>query len=142
MSNILKFIVSLAVALVIMLAVRAYAFTVCSVVTDDFQPEFRMGERVIVNRLQRSHIGRGDLVVFGDSALSLSRVAACSGDTISIGGQYFEVESFCRPGCDCLSCKTYLLVSGHDSLFVSGSAIMGKAYPLYFGARRKAEHVR
>ena len=108
MLNALKFIVSLAVAIV-----------------------------VFVNRLSRGNVKRGDLIVYGDSTLSISRVAAMGGDTIEVGGESFVINNYCSDGCDCGACRNYLLVSGNDSAIISGNDIVGKAYTLKF--RLKSE---
>ena len=130
MLNALKFIVSLAVAIVLMLIVRAYAFTICTTTSDNLIPGLRRGDKVFVNRLQKSSVGRGDLVVFGDSVLSISRVVAVGGDTIEIGGESFIVTDHCSDGCGCGACRNYLLASDADSVIVTGNEIVGKAYPL------------
>jgi signal peptidase I len=46
-----KFILALLFAILVMLAVRAWAFTIFSVPDSSYAPEFRKGDRWIVNRL-------------------------------------------------------------------------------------------
>ena len=130
MLNALKFIVSLAVAIVVMLIIRAYAFTICTASADNLVPGLNRGDKVFVNRLSRGNVKRGDLIVYGDSTLSISRVAA-------MGGESFVINNYCSDGCDCGACRNYLLVSGNDSAIISGNDIVGKAYTLKF--RLKSE---
>ena len=132
MLNALKFIVSLAVAIVVMLIIRAYAFTICTASADNLVPGLNRGDKVFVNRLSRGNVKRGDLIVYGDSTLSISRVAAMGGDTIEVGGESFVINNYCSDGCDCGACRNYLLVSGNDSAIISGNDIVGKAYTLKF----------
>ena len=132
MLNALKFIVSLAVAIVVMLIIRAYAFTNCTASADNLVPGLNRGDKVFVNRLLRGSVGRGDLIVYGDSVLSISRVAAMGGDTIEVGGDRFVINDHCGEGCDCGACRSYLLVGGNDSVIIAGSDIIGKAYTLKF----------
>ena len=132
MHNVLKFIVALAVAIVVMLVIRAYVFTFCTVTTDNMQPSLHRGDKVIVNRLQRHSIDRGDLVVYGDSAFGISRVAAVGGDTIMVGGDKFVITDHCTGECSCVDCRSYLIVAGNDSAVISGKYIVGKAYPVAF----------
>ena len=142
MLNALKFIVSLAVAIVVMLIVRAYAFTICTVSTDSLMPSLKRGEKVFVNRLSKNNIHLGDLVVYGDSTLGISRVAAMNGDTISVGDDQYVINNHCTGGCTCGHCRNYLLVSGNDSAFISGNDIIGKAYALSLRLRGKQEDGR
>ena len=130
MLNALKFIVSLAIAIVVMLIIRAYAFTICTASADNLVPGLNRGDKVFVNRLSRGSVDRGDLIVYGDSTLSISRVAAMGGDTIEVGGESFVINDHCSDACDCGACRSYLLVSGSDSIIISGNDIVGKAYTL------------
>ena len=63
MKQALKFLVALCVAIVILFAVRAYAFTIYTVPAD-LASVLRKGDRVLVNRMARDSFSRGDLVVF------------------------------------------------------------------------------
>ena len=138
MHNTLKFIISLAVAIVLMLIVRAYAFTICTVATDSLKPELKRGDKMIVNRLVRKNIKKNDLVVYGDSVFGISRVAAVGGDTIRVGEENFTIDDNCSNDCDCGACHTYLLTAGNDSVLISGKEIIGKAYPLTFRRTKRS----
>ena len=63
MKQALKFLVALCVAIVILFAVRAYAFTIYTVPAD-LASVLRKGDRVLVNRMARDSFSRGDLDVF------------------------------------------------------------------------------
>ena len=83
MRNTLKFLLVLAVSLLLMMAFRALAFTVYKVEGSGLEPEFSAGDRVLVNRwsyglrtggggpfsygrLCRQPVERGDLVAYED----------------------------------------------------------------------------
>ena len=77
-----KFIIALALALLLMLGFRAIVFTICTVEGDALSPLFCKGDRVLVNRwsyglrvgsddgligytrIGRSSVSRGDIVAF------------------------------------------------------------------------------
>jgi signal peptidase I len=108
----LRFLLALAAALLIMLAIRAFAFTICTVEGEGLSPLFCSGDRVLVNRwsyglrvgsdeglfgytrIARQPVERGDIVAFtvpGDTAtlpfgfrtgILLARCKAVPGDTV------------------------------------------------------------
>ncbi len=103
-----KFVLTLVAAVVLTMAFRALAFTVCTVRGSALRPEFISGDRLLVNRwsyglrtgrmgglfrygrICRSAIQRGDIVAFDSPADSLSgvfvaRCRAVPGDTLDIG---------------------------------------------------------
>ena len=103
MRSTFKFIVALAVALVVMLAFRALVMTVCTVDGKGLEPVFQAGDHVVVNRwsyglrtgkkgglfdygrICRQEIKKGDFIAFEDSVgkVLICRCAALPGDTIA-----------------------------------------------------------
>ena len=73
MKQALKFLVALCVAIVILFAVRAYAFTIYTVPAD-LASVLRKGDRVLVNRMARDSFSRGDLVVFQRQGAHVGRI--------------------------------------------------------------------
>ena len=108
MANWLKYGISLALAMVLMLAFRTLVMSVHGVTGDGLAPLYQNGDRVLVNRcshglriegngllpysrLMRRPVRRGDIVAFsapGDSlgGLMIARCAAVPGDTILTAG--------------------------------------------------------
>jgi signal peptidase I len=104
MANWLKYLIAIALALLLMLAVRALAFSIHTVNGNALNPLFKNGDHLLVNRcsyglrieghgllpysrLMRSPVKRGDIVAFSvpnDSikGLMIARCAAVPGDTI------------------------------------------------------------
>ncbi|RHC79127.1 hypothetical protein DW830_01520 [Prevotella sp. AM34-19LB] len=86
-------------SLLLVWAVRTYAFTVFTVPAGGLPPQLKAGNRVIVNRIDCDFFNRGDVVVFTDSvtyqrrnqrrkivaeAYFIGRVEKQPGDTIRI----------------------------------------------------------
>lgn len=130
MRNALKFILALIVALALMLAVRAFVFTVYTVPAD-LSKDFRKGDRVMVNRLLRTHFDRGDVVIFGDSISLLGRIKAVPGDTLSIGRDRYLIPYRCCDRCPCPDCHFYLVKTDTAELLVHHFQIRGKAFRLF-----------
>ena len=101
MHSTLKFLGALIVALILMLAFRALAFTIYTMPCEGFEPTFLQGDRVMVNRwsyglrtggeglfayarILRRPVGRGDLVAIDDSLghVIICRCTAVPGDSI------------------------------------------------------------
>ena len=76
-----------------MLFIRAYMFTVFTVNGTDIRPELQNGDRVLVNRLSRADLRRGEYVVFGDSTYYAGRIVLVPGDTIVCRGSKYVVKS-------------------------------------------------
>lgn len=116
MRGLLKFIVSLTVAFLVMLLVRALAFTVCTINGEGQHPVLRKGDRILVNRwayglrtgdgrlfsygrLLRQPVEKGDLVAFEnptdstDSSIFICRCTALPGDTVQVNGMPVRVPS-------------------------------------------------
>ena len=101
----LRFLMALAVTVVLMLFFRATALTVCTIEGPAFEPLLQQGDRIVVNRwsyglrtgsgeglfgyarLWQQPIERGDIVVFEDAGKAhggkmLARCKALPGDTL------------------------------------------------------------
>ena len=103
MRSTLKFLLALAVSLLVMLAFRALVFTVYAVNGTALEPDFKAGDRVLVNRWSYGlrtggeglfDYGRicrqmpkvGDIVAFEDStgAVMIGQCKALPGDTVRL----------------------------------------------------------
>ena len=62
-----KFLIALGLSLVLVWAVRTYAFTVFTVPAGGLPPHLEEGNRVIVNRIGCDFFNRGEIVVYADS---------------------------------------------------------------------------
>lgn len=104
----LRFLLALAAALLIMLAIRAFAFTICTVEGEGLSPLFCSGDRVLVNRwsyglrvgsdeglfgytrIARQPVERGDIVAFENprntSEVLIARCKAVPGDMVTTDG--------------------------------------------------------
>ncbi|WP_262502689.1 MULTISPECIES: signal peptidase I [Prevotellaceae] len=122
---------SIALCISIMLFIRAYMFTVFTVNGTDIRPELRNGDRVLVNRLSRADLRRGEYVVFGDSAYYAGRIVLVPGDTIVCRGSKYVIPTRCCKICDCKECRCYLITTGNTKLLVRHSKIIGRAYRIF-----------
>ena len=62
-----EFLIALGLSLLLVWAVRTYAFTVCTVPAGGLPPHLEEGNRVIVNRIGCDFFNRGEIVVYADS---------------------------------------------------------------------------
>ena len=62
-----KFLIALGLSLLLVWAVRTYAFTVFTVPAGGLPPHLEEGYRVIVNRIGCDFFNRGEIVVYADS---------------------------------------------------------------------------
>ena len=62
-----EFLIALGVSLLLVWAVRTYAFTVFTVPAGGLPPHLEEGNRVIVNRIGCDFFNRGEIVVYADS---------------------------------------------------------------------------
>ena len=62
-----KFLIALGLSLLLVWAVRTYAFTVFTVPVGGLPPHLEEGNRVIVNRIGCDFFNRGEIVVYADS---------------------------------------------------------------------------
>ena len=65
-----KFLIALGLSLLLVWAVRTYAFTVFTVPAGGLPPQLKAGNRVIVNRIDCDFFNRGEVVVFRDSVFT------------------------------------------------------------------------
>ena len=113
MRDLLKFLGSIAAAVIAVTLIKAFAFMVCSVDGPGLEPYFAAGDRVLINRwsyglrtgrpqslfdygrICRQPVRRGDLIAFEDSVGStlICRCTALPGDSVTINGQKIVVPS-------------------------------------------------
>ena len=101
-----KFLIALGLSLLLVWAVRTFAFTVFTVPAGGLPPQLKAGNRVIVNRIDCDFFNRGDVVVFRDSvtyqrrnqrrkivaeAYFIGRVEKLPGDTILVDTASFII---------------------------------------------------
>ena len=129
MKNALKFILALTVMLLVMLAVRAWAFTIYQVTTSDLHPEVRKGDRMIVNRLGCTY-DKGKYVVFGKKEAFIGKVLAVPGDTVSISGKDYLLPTRC-PLCNSNHHRYYMVSVGKQEMLIHQADIIGTAHRLW-----------
>ena len=123
-------------------AVRTYAFTVFTVPAGGLPPQLKAGNRVIVNRIDCDFFNRGDVVVFRDSvtyqrrkivaeAYFIGRVEKQPGDTIRIDTVQYIIPTVCCKRCGCKDCRFYLLKTPTGQQVVHKHQMIGKAYKLF-----------
>jgi signal peptidase I len=137
MKQVLKFAAALCVALVLVMGVRAVAFSLCRV-PSDIGRELRRGDRVWVNKLARTaNFSRGDIVVFDTSGTppcislynrdeAIGCVVAVPGDTITVAGRRYRIPYRCCDRCGCDDCRLYLVDTGHGCRLVHKHQIVGR----------------
>ncbi|MGI6242195.1 MAG: S26 family signal peptidase [Prevotella sp.] len=130
MKQALKALSALGIALIIVFAVRAYAFTVYTVPMDVSQTLTR-GDRVLVNRLSRVEFRRGEMIVFRNSGDIIGRVEAVPGDTVKLGLLYYLIPQTCCPRCRCNDCKLYMVNVGQKRMLVYRHQVIGRATKLF-----------
>ena len=129
MKNALKFFLALTVMLLLMLAVRAWAFTIYRVNTSDFRPDLFSGDRVLVNRLKCAY-EKGDFIVFGADSCLIGKVKATPGDTVAIEGKQYMLPTQC-PLCGNSKHRYYIISVGHRQTLIHQSDIVGTAYRVW-----------
>ena len=115
--------------LLLMLAVRAWAFTIYRVNTSDFRPDLFSGDRVLVNRLKCAY-EKGDFIVFGADSCLIGKVTATPGDTVAIEGQQYMLPTKC-PLCGNSKHCSYIISVGHRQTLIHQSDIVGTAYRVW-----------
>nr|WP_293506858.1 signal peptidase I [Prevotella sp.] len=137
-----KFLIALGLSLLLVWAVRTYAFTVFTVPAGGLPPQLKAGNRVIVNRIDCDFFNRGDVVVFRDSvtyqrrkivaeAYFIGRVEKQPGDTIRIDTVQYIIPTVCCKRCGCKDCRFYLLKTPTGQQLVHKHQMIGKAYKLF-----------
>ena len=141
-------------SLLLVWAVRTYAFTVFTVPAGGLPPHLEEGNRVIVNRIDCDFFNRGEVVVYADSvALPLrnqssnqgrnplrkrviveyfiGRIEKHPGDTLRIGKASYIIPTECCKRCGCKDCRFYLLKTPAGEQLVHKHQMIGKAYKLF-----------
>lgn len=133
-------------SLLLVWAVRTYAFTVFTVPAGGLPPHLEEGNRVIVNRIDCDFFNRGEIVVYADSvALPLrnqrrknvfmvyfiGRIDKLPGDTLRIGKASYIIPTVCCKRCGCKDCRFYLLKTPAGEQLVHKHQMIGKAYKLF-----------
>ena len=137
-----KFLIALGLSLLLVWAVRTYAFTVFTVPAGGLPPQLQAGNRVIVNRIDCDFFNRGDVVVFRDSvtyqrrkivaeAYFIGRVEKLPGDTIRIDTVQYIIPMVCCRRCGSKDCRFYLLKTPSGQQVVHKHQMIGKAYKLF-----------
>ena len=123
-------------------AVRTFAFTVFTVPAGGLPPQLKAGNRVIVNRIDCDFFNRGEVVVFRDSvtyqrrkivaeAYFIGRIEKLPGDTIRIDTVRYIIPTVCCKRCGCKDCRFYLLKTPTGQQVVHKHQMIGKAYKLF-----------
>ena len=153
-----KFLIALGLSLLLVWAVRTYAFTVFTVPAGGLPPHLEEGNRVIVNRIDCDFFNRGEVVVYADSvALPLrnqgfnqsssqgfsyrrkrviveyfiGQIEKLPGDTLRIGKASYIIPMECCKRCGCKDCRFYLLKTPAGEQLVHKHQMIGKAYKLF-----------
>ena len=155
-----KFLIALGLSLLLVWAVRTFAFTVFTVPAGGLPPQLKAGTRVIVNRIDCDFFNRGDVVVFTDSVFAsvknqgqkqagtqsqaqpqarkfvseayfIGRIEKLPGDTIRIDTVKYIIPTVCCKRCGCKDCRFYLLKTPTGQQVVHKHQMIGKAYKLF-----------
>ena len=145
-----KFLIALGLSLLLVWAVRTYAFTVFTVPAGGLPPQLKAGNRVIVNRIDCDFFNRGDVVVFTDSVFApvenqgqsqvrkfvskayfIGRIEKLPGDTILVDTVKYVIPTVCCRRCGCKDCRFYLLKTPTGQQVVHKHQMIGKAYKLF-----------
>ena len=155
-----KFLIALGLSLLLVWAVRTFAFTVFTVPAGGLPPHLEEGNRVIVNRIDCDFFNRGDVVVFTDSVFAsvknqgqkqagtqsqaqpqarkfvseayfIGRIEKLPGDTILIDTVKYIIPTVCCKRCGCKDCRFYLLKTPTGQQVVHKHQMIGKAYKLF-----------
>lgn len=148
-----RFIITLALALLLVWGIRTYVFTVFSVPMGGFPPSLQEGDRVIVNRMDCKFFKCGEMVVYADSvecyptsvaskmlgkpsrtllaAYFIGRIVNLPGDTIKLDSASYIIPKVCCKRCGCADCRYYLVRTSCGQQLVHKHQIIGKAYKLF-----------
>ena len=145
-----KFLIALGLSLLLVWAVRTFAFTVFTVPAGGLPPQLKAGTRVIVNRIDCDFFNRGEVVVFTDSVFApvenqgqsqvrkfvskayfIGRVEKLPGDTILVDTASYIIPTVCCKRCGCKDCRFYLLKTPTGQQLVHKHQMIGKAYKLF-----------
>ncbi|RRC98721.1 signal peptidase I [Prevotella sp. OH937_COT-195] len=131
MRNALKFILAVATAIVLMLVVRTYAFTIYKVSDNNLYPVLKKNDRVVVNKLPYGRFSRGDMVVFGEETAHIGMVENIPGDTVAIDGRMFVLPERCGcQQCGCSRKAVFMVLQGKCRTLLHRDDIIGKAFKI------------
>lgn len=123
---------TLAGALAVVLAVHRFAFTIYRVPAGNIAYGLHTGDRVMVNRLARPQISRGDYIVYTDSTADyLAQVTAVPGDTVVLNHERYVMPQKCCKRCGCTDCKYYLISASGRRHIIHSHLIVGRANRIY-----------
>ncbi|MCR4854205.1 MAG: S26 family signal peptidase [Prevotella sp.] len=124
------FIVNCAFLAAIVWLVHRYAFCVVRATSDELSPAVVKGERLLVNKLQRDDIHKGDLLVFGTDSAYIGVVINVPGDTVRTDSTAFLLPIRCCDRCKSSNCQPYLVQMGQAVTLVYHADVIGQAYSL------------
>ena len=131
MRDVLKFTVVLVAAVIVMLLVRTYAFSIYRVTSADLEPRVMRNSRVMVNKFRRSTFQRGDLIVFRTDSSYIGVIEQLPGDTVMISNEEYVLPNNCScHDCDCQENNCYLVNQGRGMTVVRQQEIVGSAFLL------------
>lgn len=128
--QVIRAFLALGIALAIMFAIRAFAFTIYTA-PSDIGTMLRRGDRVMVNRLARAPLRKGNLVAYDHHGRMVGRVLALPGDTITVRGTRYLIPLQCCDRCTCPDCRLYLIDEGNHLALVYKHQMIGRAYLLF-----------
>ncbi len=136
MRNAMKFILATATAVLVMLVVRAYAFTVYRVSDNNLCPALKKNDRVVVNRLPCGRFSRGDMVAFGRNRPRIGIVEDVPGDTVAIDGSLYILPERCGcQKCGCSRRAVFMVSQGRERALLHRDDIIGKAFKISLAIR-------
>lgn len=135
MRKVLGYLVPIALAVGLMLVFRAHVLTVYVLPDDRLQPTCSQGTWVVLNRLDRSALMRGEAIAFRDStgAEHIGRITKAPGDTVLLGDTAsFVIPSWHRcPRCGSDRCRNFLVSVGQTETLVHERNISGRIRPMF-----------
>lgn len=139
MRQLLRFLLALCVAVMLVIGVRMFAFTVyASPVT--IGSGVHKGSKVVVNKLCRNeNFEKGEYIIFTVSGEApqfavveppqqIGMVVAVPGDTITVEKQRYRIPYICCDRCQCSDCRLYLVDTGGAHKLVHKHQVVGKVY--------------
>jgi signal peptidase I len=160
MRNAVKFLLALIVAVILLFAFRALAFTIYTIPNKALEPMLLQGDRIMVNRwsyglrvggdfcfpyerIFKSSVKKGDFIAFNSPLDTLHRmsfrdvfvgkVTALPGDTITAYGEKFVIPKGCQM-CSCQRKGPYLISSpkGGNEILVPERNIIGRVFIIVY----------
>ena len=129
-------VVSLFFAALLLLLVQKFAFGMFRVTSETLSPTVEKGQHVLVNKLRRHHIGRGDLIAFRRDSAYLGVVTHLPGDTLHLDSLSLPLPTGGCPICHSTDCQPFVVKTGNGFTVIRRAEIVGSATPLSFLPRR------